>query len=221
FGENVAIEYVHDKPWSAFSRYRGNFQSVIQVNADLSLTVDRAVALACHEGYPGHHVFNSLHDSRFVRALHWTEWTVQPSFSPQSLASESLATIAAEIAFPGDERVRLERDVLFPIAGLDPSSAEKYDRVERLVDKLQSLEPAIARDFVDGKLEWARAAVALEQQTLMAHPEQTLKYISEYRSYMLTYSIGRDLAARRVENWKQYAAMLDDPDAAARIIMKQ
>ena len=87
--EAVRAEYVHDKPWSAFSRYQGNFQSVVSVNVDLRLTIDRALQLACHEAYPGHHVQNTIQDLRFVRGFHWMEWTVQPTFSPQSLVSEA------------------------------------------------------------------------------------------------------------------------------------
>ena len=218
-GENVRVEYVHDKPWSGFSRYQGNFQSVVSVNADLALTVDRALQLACHEGYPGHHAQSVLQDLRMVRGRHWMEWTVQPTFSPQSFVSEALATFAAKIAFPGNERMRFERDALFPLAGLDPKSAEKYERVERLMDGLQSAEPAIARDFLDGKLEWARAAEALEQQALMSSPEQTLKYISEYRTYMITYTLGPELVTRRVHDWREFEQLMTDPDAAARIIM--
>ncbi len=218
-GERVSIEYVHNKPWSAFSSFRGNFQSVIQVNADLGLTVDRTLDLACHEGYPGHHAMNVIHESQFVRAQHWDEWTVQPSFSPRSLVSEALATLAAEIAFPGEERVRFERDVLFPMAGLDPKEVEKYVHVERLVNRLAPLEAPVARDFSNGNLEWSRAAAALEAGPLMAHPEQTLKYINEYRSYMLTYTIGASLASRHVRNWQQLGDWMRDPDAAARIIM--
>jgi hypothetical protein len=93
--------------------------------------------------------------------------------------------------------------------------------VERLVDELQSAEPAIARDFLDGKLEWARAANALEQQVLMASPEQTLKYISEYRTYMITYTLGPGLVAEQVHNWRQFEQMISDPDAAERIIMNR
>lgn len=214
-GESVTVEYVHDKPWSAFSRYQGNFRSVIQVNADLPLTVDRALALACHEGYPGHHAYNVMQELQFLRERHWSEWTVQPTFSPQSLVSEALATLAVEVAFPPPERMRFERDALFPLAGLDPNQAERYDRVERLVDQLQSEEPAIAREYLDGDLEWQRAADALEKQALMAHPDLTLKYMNEYRSYMITYTLGRDLAAAMVRGWPRYEQLMIDPDAAA------
>ena len=120
-GESVTVEYVHGKPWSAFSRYLGNFHSLIQINADFGLTVDQVLQLACHEGYPGHHAYNSLRELQLVRKHHLTEFMVQPTFSPQSLASEAAATFAVELAFPEPERTRFERDELFPLAGLEPA----------------------------------------------------------------------------------------------------
>ncbi len=220
-GESVRVAYVHDKPWSAFSRYQGNFQSVISINADLPLTVDRALQLACHEGYPGHHAQSVLQDVQLVRNQHLMEFTVQPAYSPQSFVSEALATYAVNIAFPGSERMRFERDALFPLAGLDPAKAAAYLKIERLVDKLAAAEPAIARDFLSGKLEWARAAAALQQQAAMEHPEQTLKYINEYRTYMITYTLGAEYAARRARDWRQFAALMVDPDAADRLIINR
>ena len=55
----------------------------------------------------------------------------------------------------------------------------------------------------------------------MTSPEQTLKYISEYRTYMITYTIGPDLVAERVHDWREFQQMMTDPDAAQRIIMNR
>ncbi|HEY7162245.1 MAG TPA: hypothetical protein VH815_13345, partial [Acidobacteriota bacterium] len=54
------------------------YRSIIQVNTDLPVTIDRAIDLACHEGYPGHHVLNLLieknlvrgHDGKNFRSIH-------------------------------------------------------------------------------------------------------------------------------------------------------
>jgi hypothetical protein len=59
-GESFVVEYVTDKPWSGYNWYKGNYHSVIQVNTSLPIYVDRAVDLACHEGYPGHHAYTAL-----------------------------------------------------------------------------------------------------------------------------------------------------------------
>ena len=39
--------------------YQGGYHSLIQANLDLPIAIDRAIDLACHEGYPGHHVYNA------------------------------------------------------------------------------------------------------------------------------------------------------------------
>jgi hypothetical protein len=148
-----------------------------------------------------------------------SEFTVQPTFSPQSLASEAAATFAVEVAFPGQERVVFERDRLFPLAGLDPQRAARYLRVEQLVDELHTAVPPIARDYLDGKLEFVRAGWALQAQALMAHSDATLKYINEYRTYMTTYTYGRDLVEAEVDRnlgssgsedlrWRRYLQMM-------------
>jgi len=48
------------------------------------------------------------------------EFSIYPLFSPQSLISEGSANFGREVAFSLDERLAFERDVLFPLAGLDP-----------------------------------------------------------------------------------------------------
>lgn len=218
-GEHVDVKYVYNKPWSAFSRYLGNAHSVIQVNMDFPLTVDRIFNLACHEGYPGHHVFNTIRDQTLVERDHQEEWQVQPTFSPQSLVSEAAASYAPEVAFPAEQRLRVERDVLFPVAGLDAAKAARYLQVERLVGSLDSADPAIARDYLDGRLEFVRAADALERETLMEHAETMLLYLNEYRTYMLTYTIGRSKVQQFVEKdspspqlrWARYSALMTKP----------
>jgi hypothetical protein len=190
-GEQVRVEYVSDKPWSAYSFYQGGFHSLIQINTDFPLTIDRALQLACHEAYPGHHAYNAIEEAVLVRDRGMAEFTVQPAFSPQSFVSEAMATVAAEVAFPWTERLAFERDQLFPLAGLDGSQAEHYLRIERLVDELQLAQVPIARLYLDGDLDFVRAARALEEQALMVHSEATLKYLNEYRTYMLCYTLGR------------------------------
>ena len=117
--ERFTVEYVTNKSWSGYNWYQGGFRSLIQVNTDLPIYIDRAIDLACHEGYPGHHVYNALLEKHLVKDRGWIEFTVYPLFSPQSLIAEGTANFGIEVAFPGRERVDFERTVLFPAAGLD------------------------------------------------------------------------------------------------------
>jgi hypothetical protein len=209
-GEKINLVYVHDKPWSAYSYYQGNYHSTIRINVDLGLTIDRALQLACHEGYPGHHVVNTLTEELLVRGQKRQEFSVQPTFSPQSLVSEATATVAPGLAFSGPERIRIEHDILIPLAGLEAGNTGRYLLVEGLVDSLHPAELAVARDYLDGRLEFVRAAAAMQDQALMAHPDAALRYLNEYRTYVITYTQGRDC----VEGWlEKYGAPRSEPDS--------
>ncbi|MFN8061725.1 MAG: hypothetical protein U0Q12_21380, partial [Vicinamibacterales bacterium] len=111
--ESFKVEYVTDKPWSGYNWYKGGFESVIQVNLDLPVYVDRAVDLACHEGYPGHHVYNVLLERDLSRRRGWVEFMVYPLFSPQSLIAEGTANYGIDVAFPAADRLDFERDTVF------------------------------------------------------------------------------------------------------------
>src|SRR4029078_3255415 len=87
-GEGFRVEYVKDKPWAAYNWYQGGAQSVIQVNTELPVSIDRAIDLACHEGYPGHHVYNSLLEQRLVVERGWREFLCPRVFLPPSLSPE-------------------------------------------------------------------------------------------------------------------------------------
>jgi len=50
--EHFTIEYVTDKIWSGYNWYKGNNYSLIQINTDFPIHIDRAIDLASHEGYP-------------------------------------------------------------------------------------------------------------------------------------------------------------------------
>jgi hypothetical protein len=213
-GEQVTVEYVRGLPWSAFTRYEGRGRSRIRINTDFDLTVDRALQLACHEAYPGHHAINSLIDARFVEARHLIEYTVQPMFSPQSLRTEGAATFGAELAFAGERRLAFERDVLFPLVGLNPGDADKYVRISRLVDARRGRQLDVARRYLDGDLEFARAARELEEGALMPSADATLKFFNEFRTYAVAYTVGRDAVARAVagadDSWQAYERWLTE-----------
>jgi hypothetical protein len=75
-GETFTVEYVTNKSWGGYNWYQGHYRSLIQVNTDLPIYVERAIDLACHEGYPGHHVYNVLMEQHLVRGRGWVEFTV-------------------------------------------------------------------------------------------------------------------------------------------------
>ncbi|MBI3493758.1 MAG: hypothetical protein HY047_18575 [Acidobacteria bacterium] len=209
-GEQVEVAYTRDSPWNGYSRYKGGYHSTVEVNLDFGLTVDDALALACHEGYPGHHAHNSLVESRLVATRHFMEFTVQPLFSEQMLVAEGLADRAIDLAFPSDDRAGFERDVLYPAAGLDARDAARVVQIERLVVRLRPAVADVARQYLDGDLEFVRAGTALRERALIPQPDGLLKFLNEFRSYAVTYTYGPEGLGTEI------GAAPDDPRAAWR-----
>ncbi len=194
------------------------------MNTDLPIYIDRAIDLACHEGYPGHHVYNALLEKHLVRDREWMEFTVYPLFSPQSLIAEGTANYGIEVAFPAAERLGFERDVLFPLARLDAGRAkDDYDTMA-LVDQLSYAGNEAARRYLDGEIDAKAAVDWLERYALMprARAEQRVKFFDQYRSYVINYNLGKDLVRVFVEQrtrkdaaptrkWREFAALLSSP----------
>jgi hypothetical protein len=223
-GEQFTVEYVTGKSWSGYNWYRGNFQSLIQVNTDLPIYIDRAIDLACHEGYPGHHVYNVLLEKELVRDRGWVEASVYALFSPQSLIAEGTANFGIEIAFPGEERVAYEKAVLFPLAGLAPESADRYYQIVRLVEELSYAGNEAARRYLNGRIDRSEAVDWLVRYAMMPRPraEQRVKFFDQYRSYVINYNLGKDLvrdyitaqggtADRPGRRWKLFEQLLASP----------
>jgi hypothetical protein len=223
-GERFTVEYVTNKSWSGYNWYQGGFRSLIQVNIDLPIYIDRAIDLACHEGYPGHHVYNVLLEKHLVRDRGWKEFTVYPLFSPQSLIAEGTANFGIEVAFPGKERVDFERTVLFPLAGLDAARAAEYYEVQGLVDQLSYAGNEAARRYIDKQIDAAQAAGWLERYALMAHDRaaQRVRFFDQYRSYVINYNLGKDMVRRYIESrggtaanpakrWQEFERLLSSP----------
>ena len=200
--ESFTVEYVTGKTWSAYNWYQGGYRSVIQVNTDQPINADWAVVLACHEGYPGHHAYNVLLERNFVRGRGWREFSVYPLFTPQSVIAEGTADYGVQVAFPGLDRVAFARSVVFPAAGLDPSTAAGYYDIVDLAERLAPAGDEAARRYLDGQIDKEGAVQWLETYALYsrARAERRLGFIDQYRSYVINYSVGKDIVAGWIES---------------------
>jgi hypothetical protein len=228
--ENFTVEYVTDKAWSGYNWYKGNSYSLIQVNTDLPIYIDRAIDLACHEGYPGHHVYNALMEKNLVRQNNWIEFSVYPLFSPQSLIAEGSANYGIDVAFPGEERVAFERDVLFPLAGLPKAKAAEYYRIQDLTAGLSYAGNEAARQYLDGKISREKAADWLVKYALMTpdRAKQRMDFIDKYRSYVINYNYGQDVVKQYIEKnggtadnpakrWELFKELLSNPHTPSQM----
>jgi len=230
-GESFTVEYVTNKSWSGYNWYQGNFKSLIQVNTDLPIFIDRAVDLACHEGYPGHHVYNVLLEKNLVKDRGWVEFSVYPLFSPQSLIAEGSANYGIEVAFPQSDRIEFEKRVLFPLAGLDGTRVERYYRIQDLVSKLNYAGNEAARRYLDGQITADQAAEYLVKYGLYSpqRAKQRIRFTDQYRSYVINYNLGKDLVSKYVESraendskkqWDVFREILSTPTLPSKLVRR-
>ncbi len=229
--ENFKVEYVTGKSWGAYNWYKGNSFSIIQVNTDLPIYIDRAVDLAAHEGYPGHHVYNALLEKYLFKQKGWVEYSVYPLFSPQSLIAEGTANYGIHVVLPGESRIDFERNVLFPLAGLDTSLVDEYYRVLELTAKMNYSSNEAARNYLDSK--WTREETIswLIKFGLRSkeRAEQNIKFIETYRSYVINYNLGEDIIKKYIESnggnenhpdvrWKLFERLLSSPQTPSGLL---
>jgi hypothetical protein len=229
--EGVDIELVRGQSWAGYNWYKGHNRSLIQVSSDRPFYIDRAIFLACHEGYPGHHVQNVLRDDRLYVGRRWVEFSVVPLLSPMNLIAEGAANYVIDLAFPDSERLAFERDVLFPLAGLDPSKAEQYRRVSTEVRWLPDRASAeAARRYLDGQMSREDTIAWLRKYALKTDQEAELsmQFIEKYRSYTITYTQGEDMLRTFIEEgdvgqtnagqrWERLYGLMAEPATPASL----
>jgi len=145
-------------------------------------------------------------------------------FSPQSLIAEGTANFGIEVAFPGNERMEYERDVLFPAAHLDASQAEQYSEVQALSARLGYAGNEAARNYLNGVMSRSQAVEWLVAYALMSpeRAEQRTRFFDQYRSYVINYNLGQDLVKRYIEarggteadpakRWEEFAKLISSP----------
>jgi len=225
--ETFRTEYVRGEVWGAYNWYQGHSQSVIQVNTDFPIPIDRAVGLACHEGYPGHHVYNMLLEQRLVRDRGWMEFSAYPLYSPQSVIAEGTAEYGVDLCFPPDERLEFEQDVLYPLAGLDPARAAEFSEIRRLADRLAPAANDAARRYLDGDRTREETIDWLVEFSL-ASPEraaQRTRFFDAHRSYTVTYDLGKTLVKDYIESrattpgdrWSLFTTLLSTPQVPSAL----
>ena len=224
-GERFDLGFVTGKPWSGYNYYRGGEHSRIEVNTDLPVRLSRAVDLGCHEGYPGHHVYNVLLEQELVKARGWIEFTVYPLYSPQSLIAEGSANYGIDLTFPGSDMADFVAGTLAPIAGFDPAEVRRYIALEQALEGLSGARYAIAQRYLDGEIDAAEAVRLTQRYSLVSveRARKSLDFDRAYRSYVINYGLGQDMVRRAVEavgpdpavRWARMRRLLSEPTQPA------
>jgi hypothetical protein len=187
---------------------------------DRPLTIASALGYGCHEGYPGHHLQGIINERKYEERG-WIEFSLLPLYSPTSPLAEGGGNYGIDLAFPGDERLAFERDVLYPLAGLDPRIATENAALRAEMQDMAGIGVTIAAMYLDGRVD-REGAIALKQRyefLSRERAEQSLRFAETYRSYVLNYDLGEARVREYVERegdtpeerWAAYIRLFSEP----------
>ncbi len=232
-GENFTLEFVTNKPWNGYNWYKGKYQSVVQINTDLKIFIDRAIDVGSHESYPGHHVYNMLLEKNLYHDRGWVEISLYPLFSPQSLIAEGSANYGIEVAFPGDDKVKFAKTTLLPLAGLDTTGIDMYFKALAIKGRLNYARNEAARGLINETMSESKARNYLRKYCLMNDEtaDKSISFIKKYRSYVINYNYGQDLVKDYIERnggttkdttkrWELFGHLLSNPVNSVDLVKK-
>jgi hypothetical protein len=230
--ERFDLRFVGGKSWYAYATYQGDNLSLIEVNSDMPFGVAELAGIGAHEIYPGHHVHLSLLDKHLVRDKGWLEFSILPLFSPLALVSEGLAEYGgADLIMTGGERLEFDRKVLFPRAGLNAKEASTDRQIMDLKASLDGARVEAARRYLDGRMDVDQTRKWLCEYCLMTPgvAQNALDFFERYRSYVVNYTVGRQLVASYIERhagtdrsparrWQLFRTLLSTPQTPSGLM---
>jgi hypothetical protein len=212
-GEGVELEIVRDEPWLAFCEYLGDLRSRISLNVDLPHSGIELLVLAIHETYAGHHAERCCKEHVLVRGRGLLEEAIVLVPTPQSLLAEGIAGLAPFVLLEGEGGQALASVLHEAGVELDLQHALA---VQRALDGLAPADVNAALLLYERGAGEAETQRYLERWGLMTPQLAThvIRFLREpsSRSYILTYSTGRELC-------RSYVA--GDPERFRRLLTEQ
>jgi len=232
-GDSVSIETVKGQWWTADCRYKGDGHSHMQLNIDRPFYLDQAITFPCHEIYPGHHL-NFLYIDKYLLGDNgWVEFSLMPSFAPLAAMFEGLAEYGIDLTFPKAEWIEFAKTALCPIVEIDTSLIEPFYDMWQLKYQLYPVESHIARQYISGEIDSAKAKEQLIHYAIYSEDEVDARVgaYDSWRSYVVNYYVGKDLVREHVEAvaggsddrdalWKAFAELLRTPATPSNLMKK-
>jgi len=217
--ESVEVLFLHDLPAPAEDVYQGNGKSRARINLDSPVDVDRLLAAACHETYPGHHSHFVNLDDALSRGRGWREFDVEIEDGPQFAVAESVAEYGVGLTFPVEERIAFQRDVLYPLAGLRMQNVDAWRAYISARPDVLGATATVARDHLSGAIDQQtahRLFVRYRLQTPTA-ATQMLKMLDVFGSLVIAsdfgwYTMDRAMQGKSVdEQWRLFRQIEREP----------
>jgi hypothetical protein len=217
--ETLAISFPADPLVPGQSNYLGGGKGTMAVSTVVPADVDRLLQLSCHEAYPGHHTNYASMDENLWRKRHWPESKVSLAFEPQFAVSDAISEYGTGLNFTLDERMKYEREVLYPLAGLTMQDEAAWRAYLSARSSVLGATSTVIRDYLDGKIDAATAKRLSMRYRLMnvRSAEQLLKMVDAFGVDVIAsdqgwLAIDRALAGKPVdEQWRLLQRMEEEP----------
>jgi hypothetical protein len=198
--EKVTINKVSKKFYGVKDCYLGNFKSRIDVNLDHEYYWTSVFRIAAHEGYPGHHVEQTLKDLFLYQTKGMFEHCVCLIPSPKRVIYEGVGDIAMNVLYSYEEGARKAYELLCP-------NSSKEDGIESLIKQWRAGYKAIGlwtnlsyHAHVDG---WNEEKLIKYGTQFGYHTKKELEWYLDFilnpltATYSFCYSTGRQLIEKK------------------------
>ena len=201
--ETVKFDYVSSRPWAAYNWYRGNGSSLIEINTDLPMSIQRLVSLLGHEAYPGHHTELTLKDDLLFQGKGYFENSMVLIHSPGCLISEGLAERGLTLV-TDDDFLEWQRSALYSVIGvheIDPVNERQIDDATKVFTGVGSNAALMMYENAANDDEIVKYIVSQSIDT-EEEARGTVSFLRNrlYRSYIFTYYWGGCLLDRHFDS---------------------
>ena len=229
--ESVTLNITTGKHWVGFAKPQGDSHTIVHINRDVPIHVERVIQLGCHEAYPGHHVHATLVEAELVKKRGWVEYSFIPLHGSLAVIAEGAANYGVDLAFTPEERIEYERSVILPMAGLNGEQLELNYRYFELLDQLNFARNEVARHYLYGGMPKEQAIEWLMEFGLesRATASQRIDFIEAMRTYVINYNYGKTLVRDYVESqagpgrdarWQVFKEVLSSPMYPQKMLRK-
>jgi hypothetical protein len=218
-GESVEVRWIESPLFPGNNTFKGNGHSLAEFSRDYKWEVDQLLWVTCHEIYPGHHTHFATQSAELLHKRGWPEFSLSQNYGPTIPGAEAIAEYGVGLTFPIEDRIRFERDVLYPIAGLKMTNPDAWRVFWTARFDMLGASASVAEAYLDGKLDKAQAKQAFIKYRLMTPEgvEKLLPAVDQLGSYIIASDAGWMTIDRRLrgrsqaQRWQAFQRVLQEP----------
>jgi len=168
---------------------------------------------------------------KHIREKDWEEMYFSPLFGPQGFMNEAIASYGREMIFSNKEMKRYTKEVLLPLAGLDTTDFDLYNKAFFIRSNVKYLNNEVSRGQMQGTLSEVEI-ISLGMNYGFLTKEEALYLltnIKNYRCLTICFNYGADLIRKFINDrcqtndekckWDLFNWIIDNPTTPAELKM--